>query len=95
MNGFAKKHRQVKRNGFHSGSSPELPFDLLVKIKKSEEIKMKQQEITLEEKWDKLLEIGVEEQTLQVVTDINGFNHETLEDILYCITGYRDFNELQ
>lgn len=39
---------------------------------------MKQQEITLEEKWDKLLEIGVEEQTLQVVTDINGFNHEAL-----------------
>lgn len=56
---------------------------------------MKQQDMSLEEKWDKLLEIGVEEQTLQVVTDINGFNHETLEDILYCITGYRDFNELQ
>lgn len=56
---------------------------------------MKQQEMALEEKWDKLLEIGVEEQTLQVVTGINGFNHEALEDILYFITGHRDFNELQ
>lgn len=56
---------------------------------------MKQQDMTLGKKWDKLLEIGVEEQTLQVVTAINGYNHETLEDILYCITGYRDFNELQ
>ena len=92
---FHVKHRQVKRNGFHSGSSPELPFDHSVKIKKSEGIKMKQQDMTLGKKWDKLLEIGVEEQTLQVVTAINGFNHETLEDILYCITGYRDFNELQ
>ena len=35
------------------------------------------------------------EQTLRVVTAINGFNHETLEDILYCIKGYSDFNELQ
>jgi hypothetical protein len=56
---------------------------------------MKQQDMILGKKCDKLLEIGVEEQTLQVVTAINGFNHETLEDILYCITGYRDFNELQ
>lgn len=44
---------------------------------------MKQQEITLEEKWDKILEIDVEEQTLQVVADINEFNHEALEDILH------------
>ena len=38
---FHVKHRQVK-NGFHSGSSPDLPFDLLVKIKiKKRRIKMK------------------------------------------------------
>ena len=39
---FHVKHQQVKRNGFHSGSSPDLPFDLLVKIKiKKRRIKMK------------------------------------------------------
>ena len=35
---FHVKHRQVKRNGFHSGSSPDLPFDLLVKIKMKKKV---------------------------------------------------------
>ena len=30
--------------------------------------------------WDKLLELGVSEQTLQIVTDINGYSQETLLD---------------
>jgi hypothetical protein len=30
------KHWQVKRNGFHSGSSPELPIDRKIKIKNKE-----------------------------------------------------------
>ena len=33
--------------------------------------------------------VGVSEQTLQVVTDINGYTMETLNDILWAVTGYR------
>lgn len=45
--------------------------------------------------WDKLMELGVSEQTLQVVTSINGYSEETMEDILYAVTGYRDFDQLE
>ena len=30
-----------------------------------------------------LLDLGVYEQTLQIVTDINGYNEQTMKDILY------------
>lgn len=46
------------------------------------------------EMWDRLLKLGVSEQTLQIVTSINGFSAETLQDILYAHTGYRDFDQL-
>ena len=45
--------------------------------------------------WDALLEIGAEEQTLQVVTDINGYNEETMYDILFALTGYRNFEQIE
>lgn len=44
--------------------------------------------------WDKLLELGVSEEVLQVVTDINGYSEETMLDILYAVTGYRNFDQL-
>lgn len=44
--------------------------------------------------WDTLLEIGVSEQTLRVVTLINGYTVETLEDVLYAYAGYRSFDQL-
>lgn len=44
--------------------------------------------------WDTLLELGVSEQTLQIVTDINGYSEQTLEDVLYAATGYRSFDQL-
>ena len=34
-------------------------------------------------------EVGVSKETLQVVTDINGYSLETLNDVLYAVTGYR------
>lgn len=46
------------------------------------------------EMWNRLLELGVSEQTIQVVTDINGFSEETMEDILYAVTGYRNFFDI-
>lgn len=47
-----------------------------------------------DEMWDALLEMGVSEQTLQIVTNINGYNTETLKDVLYAHTGYRSFDQL-
>lgn len=44
--------------------------------------------------WDKLLELGVSEQTLQVVIDINGYKEQTMLDVLYASTGYRNFEQL-
>ena len=44
------------------------------------------------EMWDALLEMGVPEDTLQVVTSINGFNKETMHDVLYVVYGERTFD---
>jgi hypothetical protein len=51
--------------------------------------------MTIEQMWDKLAELGVSEQTLQVVTNINGYNETTMTDVLYAHTGYRSFDQLQ
>ena len=50
--------------------------------------------LSINEMWDTLLEIGVSEQTLQVVTDINGYNKQAMKNILYSVTGYNDFDQL-
>ena len=51
--------------------------------------------MTKTEMWDKLTEMGVSFETLQTVTDINGYSEETLCDILYSIFGYRNFEQLK
>jgi hypothetical protein len=51
--------------------------------------------MTTEEMWDELIRRGVSEQTLQIVTSINGYSRETLEDVLYAHTGYRSFDQLE
>ena len=50
--------------------------------------------LSINEMWDKLLVLGVSKQTLQVVTDINGYNEQSMKDILYSVTGYNDFDQL-
>ena len=46
--------------------------------------------------WDYLLESGIaSEETLQVVSNINGYSVETMESILYAVTGYRSFDQLR
>lgn len=49
---------------------------------------------TIEQAWDMLIDMGVSEQTLQIVTSINGYNIDTLKDVLYAHTGYRSFNQI-
>jgi hypothetical protein len=52
------------------------------------------EEWTVETAWDKLLDLGVSEETLQVVTDINGYRLDVLEDVLYATQGYHSFDQL-
>lgn len=47
--------------------------------------------MTKEEMWEALKDMGVCEQALQLITDINGYNKETMLDILYAHTGEREF----
>lgn len=44
--------------------------------------------------WDQLIDLGVSEQTLRIVTSINGYSVSTLEDILYAHSGYNSFDQL-
>lgn len=46
------------------------------------------------EYWDKLRQLGVSKQTLKIVTAINGYSIETLDDILYAHTGYRSLDQV-
>lgn len=48
------------------------------------------------ELWDNILsyEIATEEE-LQLITNINGFTVETLEDVLYAKIGYRSWDQFQ
>ena len=46
----------------------------------------------LSEMWDELIKMGVSEQTLQIVTDINGYNKRTMYDVLYAFTGENTFD---
>lgn len=49
---------------------------------------------TVEEAWDLLLEHELaSEETLKVVTSINGYSLDTLCDVLYAVTAYRDFDQ--
>lgn len=45
--------------------------------------------------WDTLINMGVSEETLQIITAINGYTLETLEDVLYAAYGYRSFDQLE
>lgn len=47
------------------------------------------------EMWERLLDLGVSEQTLQIVTDINGYSEETMLAILFAHTGFRNFEQLE
>ena len=51
--------------------------------------------LTKDEMWDSLIEQGVTERTLQIVTAINGYSTETMVDVLYAATGYRSFDQLE
>lgn len=48
--------------------------------------------MTLEDMWNTLEnDYGVSEQTLQIITDINGYNEDTMRDVLYAVAAERAF----
>lgn len=50
--------------------------------------------MSLEEYSNYLIDnLGVNEETIKCITGINGYNEETLNDILYYFTGYRDLEQ--
>ena len=35
----------------------------------------------------------VSEETLDIITNINGYNEKTLDDVLYCVSGYNSIKQ--
>ena len=52
-------------------------------------------EMTVELAWECLVNLGVSEETLRIITCINGYSMETMESVLYAVTGYRTFDQLE
>lgn len=52
-------------------------------------------ELSLDQIWDLFINLGVcSEETLQVITSINGYNLETMKDVLYVTTGLRSLEQV-
>ena len=50
----------------------------------------------VDEVWDLLIEYGVATQEeLELVTYINGYNIDTLNDVIYARTGYQNIEQIQ
>ena len=48
----------------------------------------------LNQYYDYLIEYElVDERTLDIITSINGYNEKTLDDVLYCVSGYHDIEQ--
>ena len=52
--------------------------------------------MTVSEMWDYLTETGIAtENELCLITAINGYNEESMCDVLYVRTGYHSFEQLK
>lgn len=50
----------------------------------------------INEIWDFIVETGIaNEEELSLITCINGYNKETLNDVIYARTGYRDVEQIK
>jgi hypothetical protein len=46
--------------------------------------------------WDYLINHNIaSEETLQIITSINGLKEETLNDVLFVVTGYRTIEQYE
>ena len=49
----------------------------------------------IDEVWEYLVESQiVSEEALQLITGINGYSMKTLNEVIYCLTGYRNIEQL-
>lgn len=49
----------------------------------------------LDEVWDLIITYGIAtDDEIRLVTNINGYNMEALNDIIYAKTGYRDIDQV-
>lgn len=65
-------------------------------IKQYKSIYNRAKEIAMENNIQYLIEMGIAtEEEINLVTKINGYTGETLNDILYVRTGYRSFEQIQ
>ena len=56
---------------------------------------MRKKELTVNELWAELVERDLfTDRELQLLTNINGFSIETLNDALYSRYGYRDYEQM-
>ena len=56
---------------------------------------MRKKELTVNELWAELVERDLfTDRELQLLTNINGFSIETLNDALYSRYGYRDYDQM-
>ena len=52
-------------------------------------------DLNVNELWDQLLELELfTYEELQLLTNINGFSIETLNDAIYARYGYRDYDQM-
>lgn len=50
----------------------------------------------LNELYDLIIEYGIATaQEIELVTSINGWNEDSMNDIIYCRTGYHDIEQYQ
>ena len=50
--------------------------------------------MSLEQYYNYLCESGLASaETLDIITSINGYNEDTLNDVLYVVSGYRDIEQ--
>ena len=48
----------------------------------------------VDQMWDTLQDMyGVSEETLQIITDINGYDTDTMESVLYAVAGLNSFDQ--
>lgn len=48
----------------------------------------------IKEIWDYIIDFEIAtEKELQLITSINGYNIESLNDVIYCRTGYHDMEQ--
>lgn len=51
--------------------------------------------MTTAQLWDYLINSGIAtEQELRLITDIIGYSTDTLNEVIYARTGYRDYEQL-